>query len=134
MRYTCVAVYLAAAIPGSAVAAELTITEVKELVTGNSVYMELTGASSTKTPGQGVIYYAADGAALYRTANNAIWRGSWLIKDNSVCLDWKESPNNPCTKYDKQGDTITMINVTTGQVRGKVVQSVAGNAEALTPK
>jgi hypothetical protein len=134
MRYAFVAALAAVAVPAAVQAAELTITEVKELIAGNSVYMELTAASATATPGQGVIYYAADGAALYKTAKNAIWRGSWQIKDNTVCLDWKEAPDKACTKYRKKGDTITMINTSTGQVRGKVVQSVAGNAEALARK
>ena len=47
--------------------------------------------------------------------------------------DWKELPNNACTKYDKEGDTITFINAQTGQTRGKVVKTAAGNAENLAP-
>jgi subtilisin family serine protease len=134
MRYAFVAALAAVVVPGAAQSAELTITEVKELITGNSVYMELTAASSSKTPGQGVIYYAADGAALYKTPKNAIWRGSWQIKDNTVCLDWKEAPNNPCTRYEKKGETITFINALTGQVRGKVLSVSTGNTEALARK
>ena len=118
---------------GAAAAAELTGAEIKELITGKSVYLELTAASATGTPGQGVIYYDPDGSALYKTTKGVMWHGKWTMKDNSACVDWKEAPNNPCTKYDKQGDTITIINVATGQVRGKVLKVATGNAEKLAP-
>ena len=118
---------------GPAAAAELTGAEIKELISGKSVYLELTAASATGTPGQGVIYYDPDGSALYKTTKGVMWHGKWTMKDNSACVDWKEAPNNPCTKYDKQGDTITIINVATGQVRGKVLKTAAGNAEKLAP-
>jgi hypothetical protein len=118
---------------GSATAAEMTGAEIKELISGKSVYLELTAASVTGSAGQGVIYYAPDGSALYKTAKGVMWHGTWTMKDNTACVDWKESPNNPCTKYDKQGDTITTINVATGQARGKVLKTAAGNAEKLAP-
>jgi hypothetical protein len=118
---------------GSAMAAELTGAEIKDLITGKSVYLELTAASATGTSGQGVIYYAPDGNALYKTAKGVMWHGSWIIKDNTACIDWKELPNNPCTKYDKQGDTTSIVNVATGQTRGKVLKTASGNAENLAP-
>jgi hypothetical protein len=118
---------------GSASAAELTGAEIKELIAGKSVYLELTAASVAGTPGQGVIYYAPDGQALYKTAKGTMWHGTWTIKENTACVDWKEAPNNPCTKYDKQGDTISIINVATGQTRGKITKTAAGNAEKLAP-
>ncbi len=117
---------------GSAAAADLTGAQIKELISGKSVYLENT-ATSTAGVGQGVIYYAADGTALYRTGAGKILHGTWTIKDNTACVDWKESPNNPCTRYDKQGDTITSINAATGQTRGKVLKTVAGNAEKIAP-
>jgi hypothetical protein len=118
---------------GSAAAAELTGAEIKDLITGKSVYLELTAASATGATGQGVIYYAADGTALYKTAKGTMWHGTYVIKENTACIDWKEAPNNPCTKYDKQGDTTSIINVATGQTRGKVVKTAPGNAENLAP-
>ena len=39
-------------------AAEMTGAAILELVTGKLVYLEMTAASATATPGQGVIYYA----------------------------------------------------------------------------
>jgi hypothetical protein len=117
---------------GSAVAADLTGAQLKELLSGKSVYLENT-ATSTAGAGQGVIYYAADGTALYKTGSGKILHGTWTIKENTACIDWKEQPNNPCTRYDKQGDTITSFNVATGQPRGKVLKIVDGNAEKIAP-
>ena len=117
---------------GSAAAAELTGAEIKDLISGKSVYLELT-ASITGTSGSGVIYFDPNGTALYKTPKGVMWHGTWTIKDNTSCTDWKEAANNPCSKYDKQGDTISQINVATGVARGKVVKSVAGNAENLAP-
>jgi len=118
---------------GSAAAADLTGAEIKDLIAGKSVYLELNATSVTGTPGQGVIYYAPDGTALYKTAKGVMWHGTWVIKDNTACTDWKESPNNPCTRYDKQGDTTSIVNVATGQARGKVLKTAPGNAENLAP-
>lgn len=118
---------------GSAYAADLKDADIKELISGKSVYLELTAASVTGAAGNGVIYYAADGTALYKTAKGEMWHGTWTIKDNQGCVVWKETPNNACTRYDKQGDTITLINVATGQPRGKVTKTAAGNPEKLAP-
>ena len=49
---------------GPATAAELTGSEIKDMISGKSVYIETTAGSVTGTPGQGVIYYASDGTAL----------------------------------------------------------------------
>ena len=117
---------------GSAIAADLTGAQLKELLSGKSVYLENT-ATSTAGAGQGVIYYASDGTALYKTGSGKILHGTWTIKGNTACIDWKEQPNNPCTRYDKQGDTITSFNVATGQPRGKVLKIVDGNAEKIAP-
>jgi hypothetical protein len=117
---------------GTATAAELTGAEVKQLLSGKTVYLELT-ATSSGGAGQGVIYFAADGTALYRTAKGLMWHGMWAVKDNTACTDWKEFPNNPCSKYDKQGDAIMQLNAVTNQPRAKVIKTVDGNAEKLVP-
>jgi hypothetical protein len=117
---------------GSAAAADLTGAELKTLLSGKSVYLENT-ATSTAGAGQGVIYYAADGNALYKTGSGKVLHGTWTIKDNTSCITWKEQPSNPCSRYDKTGDTITVINVATGQVRGKVLKVVDGNPEKIAP-
>jgi hypothetical protein len=117
---------------GNASAAEMTGAEVKELISGKTLYMDFTGAS-TGGAGQGIIYYGADGTALYKTAPGPLWHGTWTIKDNTSCTDWKESPNNPCSKWEKQGNTITQFNVATGKARGTVVKTAPGNSEKLGP-
>jgi len=117
---------------GSATAADMTGAQIKELISGKSVYLENT-TTSTGGAGQGVIYYAEDGSALFKTAKGPIQHGKWTIKENTACVDWKEVPKNPCSKYDKQGDTITVINVATGQPRGKILKTATGNAEKIAP-
>ena len=117
---------------GTASAAEMTGEEIKQFLSGKTVYLELT-ATSSGGAGQGVIYYAADGTALYKTAKGALWHGTWAIKDNTACTDWKEFPNNPCSKYDKQGDAVMQINAVTGQPRGKILKTADGNSEKLAP-
>ena len=115
---------------GPAMAADLTAAQIKEILIGKSVYLENT-ATSTAGVGHGVLYYAADGTALYKTGSGKILHGKWTIKENTLCIDWKEMPNNACSRYDKQGDTITVFNVATGQARGKVLKTADGNPERI---
>ena len=123
---------LIGSLAGSASAADMTGAEIKSFISGKSVYLEL-GAGSVAAPGQGVIFYNEDGTALYKTGNGTMWHGTWAIKDNTACVVWKETPNNACTRYDKQGDAVSIINATTGQTRGKVLKTAPGNAEKLAP-
>lgn len=135
MRTHCVVMSAIASVCmlGSATAAELTGAQIKDAIAGKSVYLETTAASATGTTGHGVIYYDANGTALYKTPKGEMWHGPWKIEGNTACVDWKEKPNNPCVKYDKQGDTTSIIDASTGQVRAKVVKIAAGNAENLAP-
>ena len=102
-------------------AAEMTGADIKSLINGNTVYLSL-NAGATAGAGDGVIFYDADGKATFKTPTGAIWHGSWAIKDNTVCIDWKELPNNPCTRYEKDGADTVMINAATGKPRGKMVK------------
>src|SRR5215469_10076612 len=88
---------------GSALAADMTGAEIKALLSGKTVYLETTTASSSGQAGQGVIYWAEDGTALFKTPSGAIMHGKWEIKGNTNCTDWKERPNTACTRYDKAG-------------------------------
>jgi len=81
-----------AGLTASAVAAELTGPEIKALLSGKTVYLEATAASSSGQAGQGVIYWAEDGTALYKTPSGAVMHGKWEIKANSNCVEWKERP------------------------------------------
>ena len=114
----------------TAQASEMTGAEIKVLISGNTAYLALNPGATAGT-GDGAIFYNADGTATFKTPTGAIWHGPWTIKDNSVCVDWKELPNNPCTRYEKQDADIVLINVATGKPRGKIVKVVPGNPEKL---
>jgi hypothetical protein len=118
---------------GRAMAAEMTGAELKDFHSGKTIYVETTAASASGTSGQAVLYFAPDGTVLYKTAKGAIWHGTWAVKGNTLCNDWKEAPNVPCRKYDKQGDTISVTNAENGQAVAKIAKSVSGNAENLKP-
>jgi hypothetical protein len=130
-----VAMALAAGVTviGSALAAELNGTEIKAMLAGKTVYLETTAASASGQAGQGVIYWAEDGTALYKTPSGTIMHGKWEIKGNTNCTDWKERPNVGCTRYDKVRDVVTVIDATSGQTRAKIVKTAPGNAEKLAP-
>jgi hypothetical protein len=136
MRFAAQAVIVAAGVVGfmgSAFAADLTGPEIKTLLSGNTVYLETTAASSSGQAGNAAIYWAADGTALFKTASGSIMHGTWVIKNNTNCTDWKERPGAGCVRYDKTGDTITAIDAASGKVRAKIVKTASGNAEKLAP-
>lgn len=114
-------------------AADLTAPEIKAFLSGKTVYLDATAASSSGQAGQVVIYWAEDGTALYRTPSGTIMHGKWEIKDSTNCTDWKERPNTGCVRYDKSGDIVTVIDTASGQVRAKIVKTAPGNAEKLAP-
>jgi hypothetical protein len=118
---------------GSALAADMTGAEIKTFLSDKTAYLETTAASASGQPGQGIIYWAADGTALYKTPSGSIMHGKWEIKGNTNCVDWKERPGTGCVRYDKTGETITVIDVTSGQTRAKIVKTSPGNAEKLAP-
>ena len=120
---------------GSASAAEMTGAEIKEFLTNKTIYLDLdaTGSIAGSTGQQSVLYFAADGTALNKTPKGETWHGTWVIKENTACTDWKERPNNPCTKYEKNVDTVTFINVANGHPRGTVAKTAVGNVEKIGP-
>jgi hypothetical protein len=118
---------------GSALAADMTGAEIKAFLSGKTVYLETTAASVSGKAGQGVIYWGEDGTALYKTAAGTMMHGKWEIKGNTNCTDWKERPGTGCVRYDKTGNVVTVIDAASGQTRGKVVKTAAGNAEKLAP-
>lgn len=113
----------------AAQAAEMTGAEIKTLISGNTAYLALNTVQAGT--GEGIIFYNTDGVATFKTPKGTIWHGPWTIKDNTVCIDWKELPNNPCTRYEKDGADIVLINVGTGKPRGKLVKVVPSNPEKL---
>ena len=121
------------ALVGTALAADMTDAEIKAYLSGNTTYLETTPASASGKAGQGVIYWGTDGTALYKTPDGSIMHGKSEIKGNTNCTEWKERPGVGCTRYDKQGDVITVIDAKSGAVRAKIVKSAPGNAEKLAP-
>jgi hypothetical protein len=122
-----------AALAGTALAADLTGPEIKALLYGKTIYLETTAASAAGKAGQGVIYWTEDGTALYKTPDGSMMHGKSEVKGDTNCTEWKERPGTGCTRYDKQGDVITIIDVKSGQVRAKIVKTAPGNAEKLAP-
>jgi hypothetical protein len=111
----------------------MTAAELKAFISGKTVYLETTTASASGQAGQGVIYWAEDGTALYKMPSGGMLHGKWEIKGNTNCADWKERPNMGCVRYDKTGDVVTVIDVASGQARGKIMKTAPGNAEKLAP-
>jgi hypothetical protein len=62
---------------GSAFAADMTGPEIKTFLSGKTAYLETTAASSSGVAGKAVIYWAADGSAIFKTANGSIMHGKW---------------------------------------------------------
>ena len=117
----------------SAQAADMTGAEIKAFLSGKTAYLETTAASAAGVAGQVVIYWAEDGTALYKTPSGAIMHGKWEIKGNTNCTEWKERHGTGCVRYDKTADGTTVIDVTSGKVRAKIVKTAPGNAEKLMP-
>ena len=117
----------------SALAAEMTGTEITAYLSGKTAYIETTAASGSGAAGQSVIYWASDGTALYKTPSGSILHGKWEIKGNTLCADWKERPNTGCIRYDKTGDAVSAFDVESGKLRAKILKTAPGNAENLAP-
>ena len=118
---------------GSAFAADMTGAEIKTFLSGKTVYLATTAASASGQAGQGAIYWSEDGTALYKTPSGTMMHGKWQIKGNTNCTDWKERPGTGCVRYDKVGDTVTVIDAASGKARAKIVKTAPGNAEKLAP-
>ena len=115
----------------SAKAGDLAGAEITKLISGNTVYIEFNAVNVNTGAGPGVLYYAADGKVTGKFPNGSAPKGIWVMKDNTSCITWDGQPPNPCTKYDKQGEVVTLINTGDGKPRGKIVKTSAGNAEKL---
>ncbi len=120
---------LAVMTPASA--ADMTGAEITKLVSGNTVYIAFEAGNAATGAGDGMIHYTADGKVSSKFPNGQAWKGVYVIKDNTSCITWEGRPPNPCTRYDKQGETVTLINTADGKPRGKVTKTVAGNPEKL---
>lgn len=132
------AVALAAAfwvgIGSVACAADMTGAEIKAFLSGKTSYLETTAASVAGQVGQAKMFLAEDGTVFYKKPDDGMLHGKWEIRGNTLCIDWKDTPDkNACARYDKTGDTVTILDGATGQVRAKIVKTASGNAEQLMP-
>lgn len=107
--------------------------ELKKSLTGRTHYLDVAAGGTLAQGGQAILYFAPDGTVLNRVPSGKIQQGTWTIKENTVCVEWKDLPPNPCSRWDKQGDVVTIINLGTGQPRGTISKSADGNAENLKP-
>ena len=118
---------------GSALAADMTAADIRAFAIGKTVYLETTASSVTGAAGQGVLHWAEDGTAIYKTPTGAMWTGTWQMKGDLLCTEWKQRPPAPCGRWDKTGETVSIIDLATGQTRAKAVKTAPGNAEKLAP-
>ena len=102
---------------GSALAADMTGADIKTFFSGNTAYLKTTAASASGQIGNGVIYWNADGTALYKRPLGGMMHGKWQIKGNTLCAQWKERPGTGCVRYDKTGDAVTVIDVKSRKAR-----------------
>jgi hypothetical protein len=112
-------------------AADLTGSEISKLLSGNTLYVEFAATNVNTGAGAGVLAYTADGKVTSKFPNGQSWKGTWVVKDNTSCITWEGRPPNPCTRYDKNGDTTTLINMADGKPRGTISKTVPGNPEKL---
>ena len=134
MRALYACVIIAMCVPGkTALAADMSGADIKTFLSDKTSYLETTAASAGAQPGQALIYWGADGTALFKTPAGTIMHGTWQVKENTLCADWKERPNTGCVRYDKVGDVVTVIDAASGAVRAKILKTAPGNAEKLAP-
>jgi hypothetical protein len=136
MRIAAYSVIIAAGVVGllgPAFAADMTGPEIKAFLTDKTVYLATTAASASGQTGQGIIYWGRDGTALYKTPKGGMMHGKWEVKGNTNCTDWKERPGTGCVRYEKIGDTVSVIDAASGKARAKIVKTSPGNAEKLAP-
>ncbi|HXD47021.1 MAG TPA: hypothetical protein VN655_18005 [Pseudolabrys sp.] len=116
-----------------AIAEDMSSDQLRKFLVGRTYFLEVTAGGTLAHAGQATLFFAPSGVVLNRIPSGKIQQGTWTIKDNTVCVEWKDLPPNPCSRYDKRGDVVTVVNIATGRPRGRIVKSVDGNAENLTP-
>ena len=121
------------ALVGTALAADMTATELKALLSGKTTYAEVTTASATGQAGQVIIFWAEDGSMIFKAPDGKVSAGKWEVKDNTACFELTTRPGNNCSRYDKQGDVISVFDGKSGALRAKIAKTAAGNAEKLAP-
>ena len=121
------------ALAGTALAADMTAAELKALLSGKTTYAEATTASTVGQAGQVIIFWAEDGSMVYKAPDGKVIAGKWEVKDNTACFELTTRPGMACSRYDKQGDVVSVFDGKSGALRAKITKTAAGNAEKLAP-
>ena len=98
--------------------------QIDGLLTGNTAYLELPGGIAS-------LLYGADGVAVVKFPSGATKKGPWTILADHYCVDWETGPANSCSRVVKTAGGITMVDVVTGEGRGRVKNIAPGNPESL---
>jgi hypothetical protein len=88
MRIAIHAAFVTAGLIGlshSAFAADMTAAQIKTLLSGKTAYLETTSASASGQAGNVVIYWNADGTALYKAPNGNTMHGKWETQGDALC-------------------------------------------------
>jgi hypothetical protein len=104
-----------------------------ELISGKSLYLETTSASVTGTPGQGVLYYAADGPHYTRPRKAACGMEHGKSWATLPALIGRKRLIILASNMISKATRPAIVNAATGQTRAKVRRIAAGHAENLAP-
>jgi len=124
----------ATCLAGSAAIAEETVTaeQLKALITGNTLYVDLpAGAPGAPDGGSAPIYYAADGSAAALLPSGLQLVGRWALEADRYCIDWDNGPKNSCTQLIRAEQGFVVIDANIGEPRGVATRIAAGNPEDL---
>jgi len=80
----------------------LTGTQIKEILSGNTVFGEQKG-----TPWKQ--YFDADGATVYISGDDAPSPGRWTVRGDHFCSQWPPSENWDCYKMTGADQNVTWI-------------------------
>lgn len=102
------------------------------LLTGNTLYITIpAGGPALPEGGMVPFKYGADGSSAARLSQDLTLVGTWKLADDHYCVDWDNGPKNSCTKIIKTEDGITLVDVASDEVRGKIDRIVPGNPEGI---
>ena len=113
-------------------AASLNAMQLDGLLTGNTLYLRIPPGGQALPDGGIVPFkYGADGTSAARLSEKVTLVGTWELKDDYYCVDWKNGPKNSCTRIVKTEMGIDLIDVESGDIRGTVDRVVPGNPEQI---
>lgn len=124
----------AVGLAGSAARAEEPVTaeQLKTLITGNTLYVEIpAGAPGAPDGGTAPIYYAGNGSAAALLPSGLKLVGRWALEEDQYCIDWDNGPKNSCTQLIRREQGFVVMDANLGEPRGIVTRFSTGNPENL---